>query len=219
MTITLLNLYNTAATQEWAMYDNDAISDSEMEESLVLALNKAIIEIFSSYEFPFRARTHVIITVPRMNEYDAPSGLIMKDKNGEYTVKYNSANLKFIEDSSNLPCRCGIPDGFYLKNDKIVLYPTPCERNVVTIDYYTLVIGESADGEDRYALKASDDSLNVPVYLEELAKDAIITRTMLNSIASESDENYSAYKKQADKAYKLLVKYSKGVGLEKKVLL
>ena len=48
MTITLLDLYNTAATQEWAMYDNDAVSDSEMEESLVLALNKAIIEIFSS---------------------------------------------------------------------------------------------------------------------------------------------------------------------------
>ena len=219
MTITLLDLYNTAATQEWAMYDNDAVSDSEMEESLVLALNKAIIEIFSSYEFPFRARTHVIITVPRMNEYDAPSGLIMKDKNGEYVVKYNSAILKFIENPSNLSCCCGIPDGFYLKNDKIVLYPTPCERNVVTIDYYTLVIGESADGEDRYALKATDDSLNVPVYLEELAKDAIITRTMLNSIASESDENYSAYKKQADKAYKLLVKYSKGVGPEKKVLL
>ena len=219
MTITLLNLYNTAATQEWAMYDNDAVSDSEMEESLVLALNKAIIEIFSSYEFPFRARTHVIITVPHMNEYDAPSGLIMKDKNGEYVVKYNSAILKFIEDPSNLSCRCGNPDGFYLKNDKIVLYPTPCERNVVTIDYYTLVIGESADGDDRYALKATDDSLNVPVYLEELAKDAIITRTMLNSIASESDENYSAYKKQADKAYKLLVKYSKGVGPEKKVLL
>lgn len=24
MTITLLDLYNTAATQEWSMYDNDA---------------------------------------------------------------------------------------------------------------------------------------------------------------------------------------------------
>lgn len=219
MALTLLNLYNSAATQEWSMYDNDAASSSEMEDSLVLAINKAILEIFSSYDFPFRERTHVIITIPHINEYDAPSGLIMKDKSDNYIVKYNSVLLDFIEDTSNLKPCCGVPEGFYIKNDKIVLYPTPCERNIVTIDYHTLVIGETATGEELYALKSAEDTLNIPVYLEELAKDAIVTRTMLNSIASESDENYSAYKKQADKAYKLLVKYSKGVGPEKKVLL
>ena len=48
-------------------------------------------------------------------------------------------------------------------------------------------------------------------------KDAIITRTMINTIASESDENYSAYAKQADRAYRLLIKYSKGVGQDKSV--
>ena len=45
MTLTLLDLYNTAASQEWAMYDNDAVSDSEFEDSFVLAINKSIIEI------------------------------------------------------------------------------------------------------------------------------------------------------------------------------
>ena len=54
MTLTLLDLYNTAASQEWAMYDNDAISDSEFEDSFVLAINKSIIEILASYDFPFR---------------------------------------------------------------------------------------------------------------------------------------------------------------------
>ena len=48
-------------------------------------------------------------------------------------------------------------------------------------------------------------------------KEAIITRTMLNTIASETDENYSAYLKQADRAYKTLIKYSKGVGQDKSV--
>lgn len=219
MTITLLDLYNTAATQEWAMYDNDATSNSEMEDSLVLALNKAITNIFSSYDFPFRIRTHVIITIPKINEYDAPSGIIMRDKNGDYTVKYGSSLLKFIENPSELHTHFGTPTGFYIKNDKIILHPIPTERNIVTIEYYTLAIGETAGGEDCYSLKSADDILNVPIYLEELAKEAIITRTMLNSIASESDENYSAYKKQADKAYKLLVKYSKGVGADKKVIL
>ena len=52
---------------------------------------------------------------------------------------------------------------------------------------------------------------------EELMKEAIITRTMLNTIASESDENYSAYLKQADRAYQLLIKYSKGVGQDKSI--
>ena len=48
MTLTLLDLYNTAASQEWSMYDNDAASESEFEDSLVLALNKAIVDIYSS---------------------------------------------------------------------------------------------------------------------------------------------------------------------------
>ena len=81
----------------------------------------------------------------------------------------------------------------------------------------TLALGESADGEEIYSLKKDSDVLTVPVHLEELMKEAIITRTMLNTIASESDENYSAYLKQADRAYKTLIKYSKGVGLDKSV--
>ena len=42
MTLTLLDLYNSTATQEWSMYDNDAASDAEFEQSLVLAINKAL---------------------------------------------------------------------------------------------------------------------------------------------------------------------------------
>ena len=105
----------------------------------------------------------------------------------------------------------------FIKNDKIVLYPIPQEKGIVTIDYMTLAVGENAKGEEIFALKNDSDVLSIPAYLEELMKEAIITRTMLNTIASESDENYSAYFKQADRAYKLLVKYSKGVGKDKVV--
>ena len=72
-------------------------------------------------------------------------------------------------------------------------------------------------GEEIYSLKEDTDSLIVPPHLEELVKNAIISRTMLNSIASDGDENYSAYKKQSETAYRLLIKYSKGVGLDKAV--
>lgn len=215
MTLTLLDLYNTAASQEWAMYDNDAVTDSEFEDSFVLAINKSIIEILASYEFPFRERTHLILTIPKMDSYDLPSGLIKKDLNGNYAVKHNSALLKYIENPLELDFKIGTPEGFYIKNDKIVLYPVPVEKGIVTIDYMTLAIGENAQGEEIFALKNDSDVLTVPVHLEELMKEAIITRTMLNTIASESDENYSAYLKQADRAYKLLIKYSKGVGKDK----
>lgn len=217
MTLTLLDLYNTAASQEWAMYDNDAVSDSEFEDSFVLAINKAIIEIFASYDFPFRERTHLILTIPKMDSYDLPNGLIKKDLKGRYAVKYNSVLLNFIENPLDLEVKSGIPEGFYIKNDKIVLYPIPQEKGLVTIDYMTLAIGESASGEEIFSLKKDSDILTVPVYLEELMKEAIITRTMLNTIASESDENYSAYAKQAERAFKLLVKYSKGVGQDKSI--
>ncbi len=217
MTLTLLDLYNTAASQEWAMYDNDAVSDDEFEDSLVIALNKAILEIYMSHDFTFRERTHLILTIPRVDAYTMPSGLIKRDSNGNYIVKHNSANLSFIENPSNLQPKVGIPEGFYIKKDKLVLYPTPMEKCIVTIDYLTLTIGENAQGDEIYSLQKDSDTLSVPVHLEALMKEAIITRTMLNTIASESDENFSAYKKQADKAYKLLVKYSKGVGLDKSV--
>lgn len=217
MAITLLDLYNTTASQEWAMYDNDALSDAEFEDSLVLALNKSILEIYTSYEFPFRERTHLILTIPKMDSYDLPHGLIKKDSNENYIVKYNSERLKYIKDSSSLIKKIGTPDSFYLQNDKIVLYPVPQEKGIVTIDYMTLVVGETKDGVEIFSLKNDTDVLLVPVYLEELMKEAIITRTMLNTIASESDENYSAYLKQANRAYKRLVKYSKGLCVDKSV--
>ena len=217
MTLTLLDLYNTAATQEWAMYDNDAASASEFEDSLVLALNKSILSIYTSFPFPFRERTHVILTVPKVQAYDLPAGLIKRNNDGRFLVKYNSVFLEYNENSSETDNPVGTPNSFYIQNNQIVLNPIPQEKGLVTIDYYTLSVGENALGEEIFSLKKEDDVLTVPAYLEELMKEAVITRTMLNTIASESDENYSAYKKQADSAYKLLIKYSKGIERDKSV--
>lgn len=219
MTLTLLDLYNTAATQEWSMYDNDAASGDEFEKSLVLALNKALQEILYSYEFSFRERTHILFTIPRINAYDLPTGMIKKNQDGGYCVKLGTNFLKLIEEPEKLDEKLGVAEGFYLKNDKICFYPTPEEQSIVTIDYTTLSVGENKDGEEIFTLSQDDDVVSVPAHLEELLKNAVIARTMLNSIASESDENFSAYKKQSETAYRLLVKYAKGVGGEKKICL
>lgn len=216
MTLTLLNLYNAAATQEWSMYDNDAESKDEFENSLVLALNKAATEILYSYPFSFRERTHVIITIPNINSYTIPAGLINKNSSGEYCIKANSKSLKLAKDLPD-PSKKGIPEEFYIQGNNLILSPNPSERNIVTIEYITLAIGENKNGEEIYSLIEDTDFLYVPMHLEELLKNAIISRAMLNSIASESDENYSAYKKQSETAYRMLIKYSKGVVANKQI--
>lgn len=217
MTLSLLKLYNAAATQEWAMYDNDALSDEEFEPSLVLALNKAVYDILYNYPFGFRERTHLILTLPNENEYPFPEGIIKQDKEKNYQVRNGLEYLHLIENPESLEEKSGMPEGFYIKGENIVFYPTPEEKGLITIEYYTLAVGENKDGDEIFILENEDDVLSVPIYLEELFKNAVITQAMLNSIAAEKDENYSAYKKQAQNAYKLLIKYSKGVGLEKNI--
>ena len=218
MTLKLLDLYNTAASQEWAMYDNDAEIQDEMESSLIIDINKALTEVLYSFPFSFRERNHIIMTIRGQKMYDLPSGLILKDENDNYRVCLNGQNLKMIK---ILPIveKLGIPTSFKIRGDKIILSPTPNEKSIITIDYLTLSVGENTNGEEIYALKDKDDIVNVPACLEELLQNAVITRAMLNSIASEKDENYSAYKKQSETAYRLLVKYSKGASLNKQVLL
>ena len=217
MTLTLLNLYNSAASQEWSMYDSGAASTDELEESLVIAINKAVTEILYSYPFNFRQRTHIILALPRINSYDLPTGLISVENSENCFVKCNLNNLRFIKNPSLLDEKFGIPEGFYIKGDKIVFYPTPSEKTMIVVDYTTLAIGENALGDEIFSLKNHTDKVLVPEYLEELFKQAVISRTMLNTISAESDENYSAYKRQSEVAYRLLIKYSKGVGLEKSV--
>ncbi len=217
MTLTLLDLYNSAASQEWSMYDGEAESTEEFEKALLIDLNKAVCEILYSYPFSFRLKTHVILTMPGQESYPMPQGLILKDNSGNYSIKINSKSLKLIKEPLTLDNKRGIPEGFYIKSAKIFLYPIPSEKSMVTVDYMTLTIGENKDGEEIFELKNDDDTIIVPPHLEEIFKQAVIARTMLNLLGSESDENYSAYKKQSETAYRLLVKYSKGVGLDKKV--
>ena len=217
MTITLSDLYNAAASQEWSMYDGDVTGEEDMEQSLVIALNKAVTEILYSYPFSFRERTHLSFTFSGVDSYEIPSGLIRKDEFGSYLIKVNSKSLKYIDNPNKLLPKCGIPEYFYVSKGEVVLYPTPCERFILTIDYLSLAVGEDKDGEEIFTLKNADDKVLIPEHLEEIFKQAVISRAMLNVISSEGDENYSAYKKQSEIAYRQLVKYSKGVVKDKEV--
>lgn len=220
MTLTFLDIYNDVAGQAWSMYDGDAESLDEMESALKSSINKALSEIWCSYPFPFRIKTHTINTTPNLASYIAPNGNIIKkmvSNSQVYSVRIGKNYLEYLDDYEILEDKRGLPKGFYIKNDNIVFYPTPDDNYNVTIEYLTLAIGEDDFGDSVYSLKNDNDTIDIPQKYENIFKNALITKSMLYAIASESDENYSGYKEQFDRAYKILINYTSGLKKEKRV--
>ncbi|MBR1620129.1 hypothetical protein IJ674_09585 [bacterium] len=220
MALTFIDIYNEVAGQAWSMYDGDAESIDEMESALKSSINKALSEIWCSYPFPFRNKTFTITTSSGNAQYLTPNGnIIKKSVSGKqvYSVRIGKNYLEFLDDYETLEDREGTPTGFYIKNDSLFLYPAPDDVYTVTIEYLTLAIGENDFGDSVYSLQNDEDTIDVPEKYENIFKNALITKYMLYAIASEQDENYSGYKEQFDKAYKILISYTAGLDKEKRV--
>ena len=220
MALTFLDIYNEVAGQAWSMYDGDAESIDEMESALKSSINKALSEIWCSYPFPFRNKTFTITTSSGNAQYLTPNGnIIKKSVSGKqvYSVRIGKNYLEFLDDYETLEDKEDKPTGFYIKNDTLFLYPAPDDVYTVTIEYLTLAIGENDFGDSVYSLQNDEDTIDVPEKYENIFKNALITKSMLYAIASEQDENYSGYKEQFDKAYKILISYTAGLDKEKRV--
>lgn len=220
MALTFLDVYNEVAGQAWSMYDGDVESIDEMESALKSSINKALSEIWCSYPFPFRIKTLNISTSPNNSEYSTPNGnIIKKTVSGSqvYSVRIGKNYLEYLDDYETLEDKEGTPTGFYIRNDSLFLYPTPDNTYTVVIEYLTLAIGEDDFGDSVYTLKNDNDTINIPEKYENIFKNALITKSMLYAIASESDENYSGYKEQYDRAYKILINYTSGLKKEQRV--
>ena len=220
MALTLLNIYNSVASQAWSMFDDEVETKAEFENVLISSINKALSDLWCSTDFPFRRRTEEIILMEDSNEYELPDGnLVPRNINGKkgFMVSIDGEFLDYIETYTPSKHK-GKPTAYYIDNNNIYFSPTPDQNYEVSLDYFTLAIGTDEKGNSIYALNNEADSIDVPEKFEELFKNALITKTMLYAIASDSDENYSNYKKQFDTAYKLLLKYSTGKPPERKVL-
>ena len=220
MALTFLDIYNEVAGQAWSMYDGDVESIDEMESALKSSINKALSEIWCSYPFPFRIKTLNITTTQGNSEYSTPNGnIIKKTVSGSqvYSVRIGKNYLEYLDDYETLDDKKGTPTGFYIKNDTLILYPAPDDTYTVIIEYLTLAIGEDDFGDSVYTLKNDNDTINIPEKYENIFKNALITKSMLYAIASESDENYSGYKEQYDRAYKILINYTSGLKKEQRV--
>ena len=213
MSFTLLDLYNEAASQPWSMFDNDAESTDDFDPALISSINKALVEIWCSYPFDFRIKKTIILTQKYYNKYKLPNGSIIQKNtnNGEqYAVTLNKKYLELIENPDSLDGECGKPAGFFIKNNSIAFYPIPDKMYRVNIEYASFAVGVDENDQPVYALRVDTDSIDIPEKYEQLFINAVISKAMMYALASVSDENYSGFSVQYEKAYKLLIKASGG---------
>lgn len=221
MTLTLLDIYNSVASQAWSMFDDEVDTAAEFENVLISSINKALSDLWCSTDFPFRRKTEDLLLMEGEQGYPLPDGNLVKrnvDGKKGYCVSINGKYLEYVEGIPNISEEKGTPEYFRIDNQNIYFYPVPDKFYEVHTEYYTLAIGTDETGKSLYSLKNDTDTIDIPEKLEELFKNALITKTMLYAIASEHDENYSSYKKQFETAYKLLLKYTTGINPERKVI-
>ncbi len=221
MTLTLLDIYNSVASQAWSMFDDEVDTEAEFENTLISSINKALSDLWCSTDFNFRRKTEEILLMEGEQGYPLPDGnLVPRNIDGKkgFAVSIDGKYLEYVKKDPKFSDETGTPRCFSIDNSNIYFYPVPDKFYEVNADYYTLSVGSDENGKSLYSLKNDTDTIDIPEKLEELFKNALITKTMLYAIASEHDENYSNYKKQFETAYKLLLKYSAGITPERKVV-
>lgn len=221
--LTLLDLYNNITGQAWSMFDSEVEDEDEFEQSVMTSIRKALSDLWNSYKFPFRERTHVIMTKPKTNNYATPNGMLesnvmQKVVKGKqcYCVFCNSKPLKYDPDCQFEETKEGKPESFYFKQNKIYLYPVPDSKYIVTIDYLTIYPVLNEDGDEKLTLENEDDYINIPENCQELFECTLMPLAMWKYlITDESDENSEGYKIQYERAYNRLLQNMRPIGYEK----
>lgn len=217
MTLTLLDIYNYTTGQSWSMFDTGVSEDDEFESSVLSSIQKALVEIWCSFNFPFRLKIKTTSAMKDQLEYESPSGTIVEDRGVKISGGDYLTRIEDYKSISDLETNKGTPTSYYLKGDKFCLYPIPDKDYDVLIDYNTLVVGMSENYDDLYTLEKATDSLDIPQKYERLFLNALATLAMAYAIASKTDENYSGYEDQFKGAYDKLVNSVKGVNTSRTV--
>lgn len=221
MSISLLDIYNSVASQAWSMFDNDATDTDDFDPVLISAINKALIEIWCSYPFDFRLKNKTIITQNYINKYNLPDGAILSKhtyKGDRYAVTLARKYLDFIEDPNMIDLKFGKPEFFFIKNNYIGFYPAPDKMYKINVDYLSFAVGVDANDNPIYALREDSDKVIIPDKFSQLFLNALISKALMYALASPSDENYSGYAIQFEKAYNILIKAVGGRKKHRKII-
>lgn len=220
MTITFLDLYNKITGQAWSMFDGEIEDKDEFETSVTSSIQKALTTLWCSFDFPFRHKDKTFYTQENKATYRTPNGNIArKIINGCYKhiVQCDNDFLSYNPDCEVKEEKTGKPKYFYIKNDKIVLYPIPDDKYKIKIEYVSFYTSCDADDEPKSILEEDTDYIYIPEKFENLFLNALLPLAMTYLIASETDENFSQYQEQYEKAYKILLEYTMGICIEKHI--
>lgn len=206
--------------QAWSMFDGEVEAMDEFESSVTTSIQKALNSLWCSYKFPFRNKTMKFKTRSGVNQYSTPNGniaqKILKNKK-VYGVKIGKNYLEYEPDFETLEDETGTPEKFYVKNDKLFLYPTPDDSYDVEIEYWTIFAACDEDGNSKATLEVDTDYIDIDEKYESIFKAALLPLCMVYAIASDSDENHSGYQRQYEDAYKILVEFTRGVEIDKRI--
>ena len=206
--------------QAWSMFDGEVEAMDEFESSVTTSIQKALNSLWCSYKFPFRNKTMKFKTRSGVNQYSTPNGniaqKILKNKN-VYGVKIGKNYLEYEPDFETLEDETGTPEKFYVKNDKLFLYPTPDDSYDVEIEYWTIFAACDEDGNSKATLEVDTDYIDIDEKYESIFKAALLPLCMVYAIASDSDENHSGYQRQYEDAYKILVEFTCGIEIDKRI--
>lgn len=219
--LTLLDIYNECAGQPWSMFDNDAISKEDFESAMKISINKALSYLWNYQDWSFRFAKKTTRTKPNIAEYSLPNGTLIRktiDGTERYGIKYEGNYLAYEPSYELLDEETGEPESFYISGDKYYIYPTPDASYVINLSYLKLTSVLSEKDEPKYELEEDTDYIDIPEKYEVIFKNCLISLSMMYAIAEETDENYSAYRKQYEDALMVLMKYCKDTITNKNIV-
>lgn len=210
MTLTFIDLYNDITGQAWSMFDSETENKEEFEKSVTTSIQKALTHLWFEYEYEFRKKYKKLTTRVNKIDYALPFGQIdNKDVYCENETLCYLANNKGLED------KIGKPEYFYIIKNKICLYPVPDNVYIIDVGYLSMLPACDKFGEEKANLIEETDYINIDETYEDLFKNTLLPLAMMYLIASESDENYSAYQWQYENALKKLKKNTSVVKKER----
>lgn len=217
MTLKFIDLYNDITGQAWSMFDSETESKEEFEASVTTSIQKALADLWFEYDYSFRIMTQKIKLKPSKIDYSLPNGEI-RLVGSKYAVIYNKNYLDFVENIDDKEENItGEPELFYIENNKLCFYPVPDNNYIVSVDYLNMMPACNNEDIEQANLKEDTDYVNIDEKYEDLFKNALLPLAMVYLIASESDENYSAYMWQYQKALKKLKKRTSYIKKERVV--
>ncbi len=214
MSLSLLDIYNKVTAQSWSIYETGLSANDELEQSVIIAIQKALRVLWNVHNYSFRLKNKQIMTMKGEVFYSRPDGNIVKDG---VKILPQGPTLKAVHYSKADYSVLDEPRYFYIKYNRLGFSPVPDGEYLISIDYNTFRLGRNAQNQSIYNLTQLSDVLDVPPLFEDLFLHALMDKSMLNALASGKSELYEPYTRQFVENYRNLVLNSSGIEFNKEI--